>query len=100
MTPLEYLAVYKEQTALIREAQETIEKAWRKAKRFPAPKNLRKAQVADMLEGVVVWRSDGEGGFEWDILGKQIDRGGPWMAFFTYEGDRVSLEGAFVEIDA
>ena len=98
MTPKEYQVIQSEQKAIIDHARMIILKARHEADKSPFPENVRPAEPKDIIEGAIIWHSDGDDGNFWNIVDEVLRPNDPWKAYCAEDGCRYGLDGAFIEI--
>jgi hypothetical protein len=100
VSPREFLKIEAEQKKIIRKAEREIEKARRLAGRCPPPANRRRADVADVRPGRVIWHDDGDAGWFWNVVEEVISPGDEFKAYVADDGCRYGMFRAFVETRA
>ena len=100
MTPEEFVKINIEQKAIILAAEMVIFEARELAGLAEMPKNVRKAEAKDIIEGAIIWhkRSKEHGGPYWNIIEEVLLPGDGFKAYCADDGCRYGLDWAFVSI--
>lgn len=97
MTPEEYKKIAENQLEIIKQAKLTMFNALNMADKCSLPKNIRRAKPYDIQKGNIIWHTNGDDGYFWQIISEVLNPNDKFKAYLAEDGCRYGLDDAYIE---